>query len=165
MGGIFTHRQFCSPAQVTGRHLLLLFRVMILKLLVLVAACVASSQALNCLSCTGNCVATPGGTYDSVACNQGVKYCTLLMSGGKPTSMGCAATSVTSWPADYTDVKDANKRCTEVSSGTEVSGRPSSGQIKCLCDTNDCNANHMPTTGGAQQVSGSILFAGVLGLV
>ena len=50
--GIFTHRQFCSPAQVTVNcHLPLLFRVMILKVLVLVAACVASSQALNCLSC------------------------------------------------------------------------------------------------------------------
>merc|ERR1712244_42293 len=101
----------------TSYYFLLLLRVMIFKVLVLVAACVASTQALNCLSCTGNCMATPGGTYDSVACDQGVKYCTLLMSGGKPTSLGCAATSVTSWPADYTDVKDANKRCTEVSSG------------------------------------------------
>merc|ERR1711862_888518 len=156
-----------APARVTGRQLLLLFRVMILKVLVLVAVCVASSQALNCLSCSGNCMATPGGTYDSVACDQRVKYCTLEMSGGKPTLMGCAAKTVTSYPADYTNEVDANKRCTETTTGTADAGRPSSG-LKCLCDTNDCNGNHMadPSTGGAQQqVSGSIILAGALGLV
>merc|ERR1739838_797699 len=75
-------------------------RDMILKVLVLVAACVASSQALNCLSCSGNCIATPGGTYESIACDQGVKFCTLLIKDDKPTSMGCDTDSLTSQPID-----------------------------------------------------------------
>ena len=109
---------------------------------------------------------------------QGVKYCTLEMSGNpsKPTSMGCApiskgfshilffsislycfkpwhhgllTTRMSRMPTNaalYVDIVYYHDVSIfvyliwqETSSGTEVSGRPSSGQINCLCDTDDCN--------------------------
>jgi len=149
--------------RLSGRQSLLLCRIMIIKVLVLVAACIASGEALNCLSCEENCVATPGRKYDSIACDQGVKFCHLLISNGKPTSMGCDTNGLKSYPADYAAVEgDDHKRCSE---GQGTDARPASGQINCLCDTDDCNANQYAAPGAAPKVSGSILFAGVLGLV
>merc|ERR1711894_546182 len=96
----------------------------IIKVLVLVAACIASGEALNCLSCEENCVATPGRKYDSIARDQGVKFCHLLISNGKPTSMGCDTNGLKSYPADYAAVEgDDHKRCSE---GQGTDARPAS---------------------------------------
>merc|ERR1711879_1135765 len=153
-------------AQVCEHLLLLsLHRVpMFLRVCLLLAALVAASEALKCYTCTGNCIPRPGCKYPSEQCDPGVKFCSLLMKEGKPSEMGCDNSDpvLTSFPAEYTQKIDSHKKCYE-GQGT-TNGRPGSGQLYCLCDTDNCNDNQHAAA-GAQQVSGSLIFAGVIGLL
>merc|ERR1712154_60318 len=155
----------CSLIEQGSEHLplLSLHRVpMFLRVCLLLAALVAASEALRCYTCTGNCIATPGGKYNSEECDAGVNFCSLLISEGKPSEMGCDNSLRTSFPAEYTQKIDSHKRCHE-GQGT-TNGRPGSGQLYCLCNTDNCNDNQHAAA-GAQQVSGSLIFAGVIGLL